>query len=69
MINSIYDPVMDEVYAFEEQVGSHGALGGDQVHPFVLFPSNWNFPQKEIISAENLHKLLKSWLKDLGQKV
>ena len=69
MINSIYDPVMDEVYAFEEQVGSHGALGGDQIHPFILFPSSWQFPQIEVVSAENVHKLLKSWLKDLGQKV
>lgn len=69
MINSIYDPVMNEVFAFEEQVGSHGALGGDQIHPFVYFPSDWKFPTEIIISAENLHKQLKLWLKDLGQKV
>lgn len=69
MINSTYDPIMNEVFAFEEQVGSHGALGGDQIHPFVYFPSDWNFPSEIIISAENLHKQLKYWLRDLGQKV
>jgi len=69
MINSIYNPVMNEVHAFEEQVGSHGSLGGDQIHPFVLFPSEWYFPQKEVVGAENLHKLFKTWLKNLGQKV
>lgn len=68
MVNSAYNPVMNEVYAFEEQVGSHGALGGDQMHPFVLFPSNWKYPGKTIISAENLHKQFKIWLKELGQK-
>jgi putative membrane protein len=68
MINSKYDPVLNEVYAFEEQVGSHGAMGGDQMHPFVYFPSDWKFPSETIVSAENLHKQLKVWLKDLGQK-
>ena len=28
MVNSRYDPDLDEVAAFEHQVGSHGALGG-----------------------------------------
>lgn len=70
MVNSTYDPVLNEVHAFEELLGSHGALGGDQIYPFVLFPSNWFFPDSHIIGAANLHhKLLKKWLKNLGQKV
>ncbi len=70
MVNSTYDPVMNEVHAFEELLGSHGALGGDQIYPFVLFPSEWSFPDRHVIGAANLHhKLLKKWLKDLGQKV
>ena len=69
MVNSIYDPVMNEVHAFEELLGSHGALGGDQIYPFVLFPSNWNYPEEHIIGAANLHQLMKKWLKNLGQPV
>ena len=40
MVNSRYDPELDEVAAFEHQVGSHGALGGPQTHPFVLHPTD-----------------------------
>ena len=38
MVNSRYDPELDEVAAFEDQVGSHGGLGGPQTHPFLLYP-------------------------------
>jgi hypothetical protein len=45
-------------------------MGGDQMFPFVLFPSDWIYPENKIIGAANLHhKLLKEWLKNLGQKV
>lgn len=69
MVNSTYDPVMNEVHAFEELLGSHGALGGDQNFPFILFPNGWYYPEKHIIGAANVHKNMKKWLKSLGQKV
>lgn len=69
MVNSTYDPVMNEVHAFEELLGSHGALGGDQIYPFVLFPNGWYYPDEHIIGASNLHKNMKKWLKTLGQSV
>ena len=68
MVNSTYDPVMNEVHAFEELLGSHGALGGDQIYPFTLFPSEWYYPNEHVIGAANIHKLFKGWLKALGQK-
>lgn len=68
MVNSFYDPVMDEVAAFEELVGSHGGLGGNQTHPFIYFPSNFYFPEKPILGASNINLLIKKWLSDLGQK-
>ena len=40
MVNSRYDPELDEVAAFEDQVGSHGGLGGPQTHPFLLYPDD-----------------------------
>lgn len=33
MINSFHDPADGEVLAFEEQIGSHGGLGGAQARP------------------------------------
>jgi uncharacterized membrane protein YvlD (DUF360 family) len=65
MINSIYDKTMDEVVPFEDFVGSHGGLGGNQSHPFIFFPRSWYYPEKEVIGAETIHTLMKRWLQDL----
>jgi hypothetical protein len=62
LVCSRYDPATGEVTAFEELVGSHGGLGGDQCRPFVLYPSDWPFPARPIVGAEQLHLLLKEWL-------
>ena len=40
MVNSRYDPELEEIAAFEEQVSSHGGLGGPQTHPFLLYPTD-----------------------------
>ncbi len=34
----MYDESTNEVAAFEELVGSHGGLGGDQTKPFIMYP-------------------------------
>jgi putative membrane protein len=62
VVNSIYDPIKDEVAAFEELVGSHGGLGGDQSYPFVMYPSEWKLEAEDIIGAEKLHEVLKARL-------
>jgi hypothetical protein len=67
MVNSAYDPETDEVYAFEELVGSHGGMGGPQTFPFVLVPSDWAVPDQTIVGAEAMHQWMRRWLKDLGQ--
>jgi hypothetical protein len=36
-----FDPETGEVAAFEELVGSHGGLGGDQTAALLLVPSTW----------------------------
>ncbi len=69
MINARYDPVTEEIFAFEHQVGSHGALGGPQMHPFVLYPAGWSRPDEVIDGPAHLHRVLKGWLADLGQPV
>jgi uncharacterized membrane protein YvlD (DUF360 family) len=66
MVNSFYDPEKDEVAAFEELVGSHGGLGGNQTSPFVMFPSGWKLGKDEIIGAPDLHAQLKLWLSEVS---
>ena len=66
MVNSAYDAQNDEVYAFEELVGSHGGLGGPQSFPFILLPTPWAVPDQTIVGAESMHQWMRGWLKDLG---
>ena len=58
LVNSTYDMENDEVYAFEELIGSHGGVGGTQQKPFIVYPNTWNLDE-EIVGAENVHKFFK----------
>lgn len=62
LVNSAYDSQKDEVYAFEELVGSHGGAGGTQQRPFIMYPSDWKHNQM-IVGAENVHKFFKKEIK------
>jgi uncharacterized membrane protein YvlD (DUF360 family) len=67
MLNSTYWTDFGEVAAFEELVGSHGGMGGPQSFPFVLHPSELEWPDHEVIGAEAVHRILRGWLAELGQ--
>ncbi|MGB0114763.1 MAG: hypothetical protein WBP59_16210, partial [Ilumatobacteraceae bacterium] len=69
MINARYDPTIDEIFAFEQQVGSHGGLGGPQTHPFLLHPDGLTTPTRPLTSAVDVHAVLKGWLAEVGQPV
>lgn len=58
LVNSFYDEKHYEVCAFEELIGSHGGLGGNQTKPFILYPSQWQ-DLGELIGAESIYKFLK----------
>ena len=58
LVNSNYDVENDEVYAFENLIGSHGGVGGSQQKPFILYPSYWSLDE-EIVGAEKVHKFFK----------
>ncbi|WP_405905796.1 MULTISPECIES: phage holin family protein [unclassified Streptomyces] len=65
MVNSWYDPEEGEVLAFEEQIGSHGGLGGAQGRPFLLSPLALSTPVEdgaELVGAEQVHHVLRRWL-------
>ncbi|MEU3100767.1 phage holin family protein [Streptomyces griseoflavus] len=65
MVNSFHDPADGEVLAFEEQIGSHGGLGGAQARPFLLSPLALSAPVAdgaELAGAEQIHQVLRRWL-------
>lgn len=69
MVNSAYDPAGGEVLAFEEQIGSHGGLGGAQARPFLLSPLALTPPVPEgteLRGAEEVHRVLRRWLEESG---
>ncbi len=73
MVNSMYDPDTGCVHAFEEQIGSHGGLGGRQSLPFLLWPRSMSDPvafhasaepDAELVGAEQVHEVLRRWLRE-----
>ncbi|MEU0409834.1 phage holin family protein [Streptomyces griseorubiginosus] len=66
MVNSWYDPAEGEVLAFEEQIGSHGGLGGAQGKPFLLSPLALSAPPEGLAGAEQVHRVLRGWLDEAG---
>ncbi|WP_190018241.1 phage holin family protein [Streptomyces lucensis] len=68
MVNSAHDPADGEVLAFEEQIGSHGGLGGAQSRPFLLSPLDLSAPAGDgqtPAGAEHVHRVLRRWLAEL----
>lgn len=64
MVNSACDPVTGAVHAFEEQIGSHGGLGGEQGHAFLMWPAGLSEPGEELVGAEAVHGVLRRWLRE-----
>ncbi|MFD3540698.1 phage holin family protein [Streptomyces sp. NPDC058662] len=64
MVNSAYDPGTGAVHAFEEQIGSHGGLGGEQGQPFLMWPAELSDPAADLVGAEAVHGVLRSWLRE-----
>jgi uncharacterized membrane protein YvlD (DUF360 family) len=61
MVNSFYDPQLDEGCAFEELISFHGGLGGPQTRPFILHPVSLPLPREPIVGAAAVHTLLSGW--------
>ncbi|WP_394814469.1 phage holin family protein [Streptomyces chisholmiae] len=64
MVNSAYDPVTGRVHAFEEQLGCHGGLGGEQSRAFLLAPPGLSPADRDgaLVGAEAVHGVLRRWL-------
>ena len=49
------------IAAFEEQVGSHGGLGGPQTDAFLIHPADLAMEPDEIVGPEAINRLLRRW--------
>jgi uncharacterized membrane protein YvlD (DUF360 family) len=61
LVNSFYDPELDEGCAFEELISFHGGLGGPQTRPFILHPVRFPAPDEPLVGAESIHRVLRQW--------
>ena len=61
MVNSFYDPQLEEGCAFEELISFHGGMGGPQTRPFILHPVGLPMPDEPIVGAAAVHALLSGW--------
>jgi uncharacterized membrane protein YvlD (DUF360 family) len=66
LLISSFDPVLGEVAAFEELIGSHGGLGGPQTQPFILHPSDWSLDEEVPLGAPAIYRNLRRWLGSIG---
>ncbi|MGC4175442.1 alkaline phosphatase family protein [Demequina sp.] len=73
-VNSVFDPALGEVAAFEELVGCHGGLGGWQTRPLLVHPADWTVDADLsgasglLEGAESVHRQLVRWLEALGHR-
>jgi uncharacterized membrane protein YvlD (DUF360 family) len=65
LVNSRFDPELEEVAAFEELVGSHGGMGGPQNRPFLLHPADLRLDER-LVGAPAVHRQLQRWAGQLG---
>ena len=61
LVNSFFDPALEEGCAFEELISFHGGLGGPQTRPFILHPAQLPVPSEPIVGAAAVHEVLSEW--------
>jgi hypothetical protein len=61
LVNTLYDPITEELCGFENQASHHGGLGGPQNHPFIIHPVALPVENDPIVGAENVYRLLRGW--------
>jgi len=65
LVNSFYDPHLEQGCAFEELISFHGGLGGPQTRPFILHPVELTMPSEPVVGATAIHDLLVGWRRSL----
>ncbi|HUS14966.1 MAG TPA: hypothetical protein VM536_08095, partial [Chloroflexia bacterium] len=49
------------VYTFENQLGTHASIGGDQSYPFLMLPARVAFDGDAIVTASQMYPVLKGF--------
>ncbi len=65
MVNSFYDPELEEGCAFEELISFHGGMGGTQTRAFILHPVRLRMPAEPVVGAAGVHAVLSGWRREL----
>jgi len=65
VVLSLVDPDTDEVAAFEEQVGSHGGMGGWQTQAVFLHPADMEVTE-QLVGSPAVHWQLRRWMESMG---
>ena len=52
------------VYTFENQLGTHASIGGDQSYPFIILPSHVPFDGATVYGAPQMYPVLKSFTQE-----
>jgi hypothetical protein len=47
-----------EIVCFDDQVGAHGAAGGDQLYPFLIAPKELAVEDEVIENARDIHRVI-----------
>ena len=68
LVNSFYDPVLEQGCAFEELISFHGGLGGPQTRPFIFHPVELAVPDGAIVGAAAVHGVLRGWRTQLQEE-
>jgi uncharacterized membrane protein YvlD (DUF360 family) len=68
LVNSFYDPVLEQGCAFEELISFHGGLGGPQTRPFIFHPVELAVPDGAIVGAAAVHGVLRGWRTQLEEE-
>jgi hypothetical protein len=45
-----------DIVSFDDQVGAHGAAGGDQVYPFIIAPERLGLANESLEDARDIHR-------------
>ena len=64
VVVATFDPITGETSSFEPQLGSHGGIGGAQMEPFVLYPSDLE-PSAQplmLVGVDELRSAIDRWL-------
>ncbi|HEX5830715.1 MAG TPA: alkaline phosphatase family protein [Gemmatimonadaceae bacterium] len=47
-----------EIVSFDDQVGAHGSLGGDQTYPFLVTPPSLDLDGETLENARDIHRVI-----------